>query len=136
MTVSELARNAGFGTSASDKPPFLESVLSDFKGLRRHFRVSRIAHIGLNTLYTCYNPSYTHKRAAAPSVDGEIKRPRPAHASRAVDPAWLRSSPRHRRGSTALRSGLGAPRRQRPESEHARACGQSPGTSDRCRGRR
>jgi hypothetical protein len=71
MTVSELARNAGFGMSASDKPPFLESVLSDFKGLRRHFRVSRIAHIGLNTLYTCYNPSYTHKRAAAPSVDGE-----------------------------------------------------------------
>jgi hypothetical protein len=45
MTVSELARNAGFETSASDKPPFLESVLSDFKGLRRHFRVSRIAHI-------------------------------------------------------------------------------------------
>jgi hypothetical protein len=35
MTVSELARTAGFGTSASDKPPFLESVLSDFKGLRR-----------------------------------------------------------------------------------------------------
>jgi hypothetical protein len=59
MTVSELARNAGFGTSASDKPPFLESVLSDFKGLRRHFRVSRIAH-RLNTLYICYKPAILH----------------------------------------------------------------------------
>jgi hypothetical protein len=60
MTVSEPARNAGFGTSASDKPPFLESVLSDFKGLRRHFRVSRIAHIGLNTIYICYKLAILH----------------------------------------------------------------------------
>ena len=54
MTVSELARNSGFGASASDKPAFLESVLSDFKGLRRHFRVSRITRMGLYTICTCY----------------------------------------------------------------------------------
>jgi len=32
---------------ASDKTAFPESVLSDFKGLRRHSRVSWIAHVGL-----------------------------------------------------------------------------------------
>jgi hypothetical protein len=88
MTVSELARNAGFGASASDKPAFLESVLSDFKGLRRHFRVSRIAHKGLNTVRTCYTSNHpTPATAPRRASTAKLMRPRRAHGGRPADPA-------------------------------------------------
>jgi hypothetical protein len=70
MTVSELTRNAGFPAIASDKPAFPESVLSDFKGSRRHFRVS-------------WNPTPTNAPSRRAST-AKVKRPRRAHASRTV----------------------------------------------------
>jgi hypothetical protein len=59
MTVSALARNASGPLCRAAIP---ESVLSDFKGLRRHFRVSQIAKWFIITFFNCILALTTNSR--------------------------------------------------------------------------
>jgi hypothetical protein len=70
MTVSELARNAGFPGDRVRQAGLSRVRLSDFKGLRRHFRVS-------------WNPTPTNAPSRRAST-AKVKWPRRGHASRAV----------------------------------------------------
>src|ERR1700722_13809281 len=95
MTVSAVGRNASGPLCGAAIP---ESVLSDFNGLRRHFRVGQSANCELHTYLICVfstinsRPAGFHTESRQASKK-KVKRPRRGHASRAVDRAWPRWSP-------------------------------------------